>query len=153
MRRVVAVLGLIAACAVATPCVAQIATSIDQVQPRPSSAIISAAPAQIPRAGGDRTSMSQLPADAQERTQTRDGGLTAGATAPSSMETLAPQARNAGAVDADEIARLLDRGEAASIDAAAAIASGVNTQRVSTQDEEPAARRRSGVEPAVSPRS
>jgi hypothetical protein len=36
-------------------------------------------------------------------------------------------------VDADEIARLLDRGEAASIDAAAAIASGAASQAPSAE--------------------
>jgi hypothetical protein len=43
------------------------------------------------------------------------------------VDTLHPNTRNLALVNADEIARLLDEGQAASIDAAAAIASGVTT--------------------------
>lgn len=94
--------------------------------------------------------MSQLPAEAQERAQARESRLSPAQAPLATMDALPPQARTAGSVDPDEIARLLDRGEAASIDAAAAIASGVAAQRepaASSEDERTP--RRNGVELAV----
>lgn len=141
-------------CVGTTPCVAQVVTAMDQVQSGAPASVVSAAPAQIARAGRDATTVRQLPADAKERAQSGDDGMTSGAAPQSPLNALAPQARNAGSVDPEEIARLLDRGEAASIDAAAAIASGVNVQRDASpvEDNEGALRRR-GADLPVPPRS
>lgn len=53
------------------------------------------------------------------------------------LEALAVSRHRTGSVDADEIARLLNEGAATSIDAAAAIASGVAGKPTSTPVEEP----------------
>lgn len=155
MRMRLGVIGVALAALWATPCLAQVVTAMDQVQARPPAAVVSAAPSQVTRAGKDATTVSQLPADARERTPFRDDGIAPESAPPSLPGPLAPQARNAGSVDPDEIARLLDRGEAASIDAAAAIASGANVQneQAPLEDDEAAGRRPNGMELVVPPRS
>ena len=76
--------------------------------------------------GPDRASVAQLPSSLSERPGAPVARASEDTQGPlSQSHTGAPSTRRAGSVDADEIARLLDRGEAASIDAAAAIASGV----------------------------
>lgn len=141
------VLGVVLACVVTTPCLAQVVTAMDQVGARPPPAIVNIAPSQVTRAARDATTVPQLPADAREHTQFRDEGSAPETTTLPSPITLAPQARNADSVDPDEIARLLDRGEAASIDAAAAIASGANVKKEPLlRDGEAESRRRNGME-------
>lgn len=100
--------------------------AMEQVAQAPPRAGIAAPPAQIGKpATGDRATMTQLPRDLNERAGVPAAPMD-GAVLPS--HPVAPPvaaARNAASVDPDEIARLLARGEAASIDAAAAIATGL----------------------------
>lgn len=120
---------------------AQTVTSVDQVPQRTSRSAAAAAPPQVRRAdGADRTSVAQLPGSLSEKPGARAAGVQGADRAPSvpsQSQMSAPVARRAGSVDADEIARLLDRGEAASIDAAAAIASGVAQQAPAPEADDP----------------
>lgn len=109
---------------------AQTADPMAQVPQSVSRSAVAAAPDQVGRTvAQDRTSVTQLPAGLGERKGS-------GASPASEEESpivieplnLASSGRNAGSVDADEIAALLAKGEAASIDAAAAIASGATDE-------------------------
>lgn len=116
--------------------IAQPQGAMDQVAQPPARAGIAASPPQIGRpTTSDRATVGQLPSNLTER-----AGAPAtppdGAAPPShpAAPPLAP-ARNAASVDPDEIARLLARGEAASIDAAAAIATGLAPTTATTPAE------------------
>lgn len=136
---------------------AQATTSIDQIPQRGKPSPASVATPQVARTGSDRTSVTQLPGNIQER---RGAGAERIAGAPqgplAAAEFPSVQARNAGSIDPDEIARLLDRGEAASIDAAAALATGAAPQSPSAPadpEDEPDARRRPAPGLVVPPRT
>ncbi|MDX2233473.1 MAG: hypothetical protein NW200_03160 [Hyphomonadaceae bacterium] len=136
---------------------AQIDGPIQQVPQSPSRASLAAAPEQIGRPSSrDGAAVSQLPAGLSERVGSARGEALTVGVAPErdAPETLAPSVRNAGSVDPDEIARLLATGEAASIDAAAAIASGATEAPLGDpavrEAEEMAARLRARMLPAGS---
>ena len=77
---------------------------------------------------GDKLKVSQLARDLQERAA--PSSTLKPAPAPSSLEAMlapAPRLRR-DSIDPEEIARVLDRGEATSIDAASAIASNMIAQ-------------------------
>lgn len=133
-RVVLGLAGLIVAASAALG--AEIPTAVDQIPQKRPSGVAASTPLQVSPAPSDRTSVGQLPPGATER----DGASRVGQglygraeRAPNGVApepdrpdgALLPHARSQGSVSADEIARLLDRGEAASIDAAAAIAAGV----------------------------
>jgi hypothetical protein len=112
-----------------TEAFAQAITAVDQIPQRPSSNATIVGPTQVARGDTrDRTRVAQLPTNLSEKNRAGAPGEATpkpDVAVTTSRQLNLGQGRNAGSVDADEIARLLDRGEAASIDAAAAIASGV----------------------------
>ncbi len=116
-------------CAVAPSSIAhaQGASSVDQIPQSISRATLATSPQQVRAPGArDRMAVSQLPSGLAERAGSGAGEtVRAQADAAPEIATLAPAHRRAGSVDADEIARILDEGSATSIDAAAAIASGL----------------------------
>jgi hypothetical protein len=84
----------------------------------------------------NRTMVQQLPAGLKEQ-DTRATNLHRRTSPPLQAEVSAPARRNPASVNADEIARLLNDGQASSIDAAAAIASGLAPAPEADVPEEP----------------
>lgn len=133
MRRILIVVCLCGA--LQAPAHAQ--ESVAQVPQSISRSAVATAPAQISSpTARDRTAVVQLPSGLVERggagaTPVEDKSPPAGTLGVA----LSPPVRAAGSVDADEIARLLARGDAATIDAAAALALGATSpSQPSTED-------------------
>jgi hypothetical protein len=121
---------LIAAClcgALHAPAHAQ--ESVAQVPQSISRSAAATAPAQISSpTARDRTAVVQLPSGLVEREPARAAPVEEKAAPAGTLGVaLSPPVRAAGSVDADEIARLLARGDAATIDAAAALALGATS--------------------------
>lgn len=123
MRTVVALLGgaLAAAAWAQAP-----GTDMSQVQSRQNRGSVAQSPPQVsgPAPPDRAAQIKQLPKGLSERTAGFARPVEPAERPSSDAAALAPPRRNPSSVNADEIARLLDTGAAASIEAAAAIASG-----------------------------